>query len=233
MRKFKLFEILLVIMIFGFFCLLIPIFAYQGKLSPDIIVKLLSVILSWPVAIITIVLVFVYKFRDSINYFLKNIGSMKLPGGVEIQSQTPSSSESEGSETDDTLKLTSQEQQYLNKYLKELESAKTASEEERDVYKELYDQELYNAIVWKFKYLNMFFVPNTKLILLWFAQNPFKNRNSYHTAWQTNIQSKEQREIILNVLKQNGMIKVSEGTINVTSEGYAFLEYIGFLTYPS
>jgi hypothetical protein len=55
-------------------------------------IELLKVFVSWPLVILILGLAFGFTFRAEIAQFLRNIGTIKLPGGAEIlTSQAPPS----------------------------------------------------------------------------------------------------------------------------------------------
>jgi hypothetical protein len=190
--------------------LVTPIFlAKQGYLSVSDFIKLLTIIFSLPTAILIITLSFFSRFHDAIESLLKNIGSMKLPGGFEFQRQNPTPPIVKGE----------------IKVLPEISESKKLPDNEKQ------HSELVNSVrYWKFSYLNQFFVLQTKNVLSWFSRSTPQTRQAYDIIWTPYIPDQNQRNLILSVLLQNGMVSEKDGSIRITEEGLSFLQFIGSIT---
>ena len=72
-----------------------------------------------------------------------------------------------------------------------------------------------------------FFVHNTKRALKWLSTNPGQTpRSTVDIYLIALIPDEAQRKVIINVLCSNGMVEEVGGTINVTSEGASFLQWM-------
>jgi len=187
--------------------------------------KFLQIILSWPVAVLVIFVLFFFKFKSAIETFLRNIKCIKTPWGAEIQSQ----SGSEETKTEGRL-VSPEEEQNLQTEIKKLlnESHLNLQQKEqlRTELKRVYDA----AFAWKFSYLNLFYVYKTKQVLLSVAHLQTFSKEFYHNGWKTLIQDEAERNTILDVLASNGMLSTIDGVhYKVTDQGYRFLEFIGYL----
>ncbi len=191
-----------------------PIFlAKQGYLNVSDFIKLLGIIFSLPTVILIITLSFFTRFHNAIESLLKNIGSMKFPGGFEFQRQNPAPPIPE----------------VENKVLPEISENRKLSENEKR-----YSELINSARHWKFSYLNQFFVLQTKNVLSWFSRNTPQTRQSYDIIWTPYIIDQNQRNLTLSVLLQNGMISEKDGSIHITEEGLSFLQFLGYIpTTPS
>lgn len=184
------------------------VLAKQGLLSISDFIKLLTIIFSLPTVALIITLSFFTRFHDAIESLLKNIGSMKFPGGFEFQRQNQSLPVMEGE----------------NKILPEIRENKKLPDNEKQ-YSELINSVKY----WRFSYLNQFFVLQTKNVLSWFSRSTPQTRQSYDIIWTPYILDQNQRNLILSLLLQNGMVSEKDGLIRVTDEGLSFLQFIGYI----
>ena len=80
----------------GVFLIVLPVLAYTKQMRLEDYIQVGALLLSWPVAATVIVLFFARQFHEAIDVFLRNVGSMKLPGGVELQRQQPQRVEASG-----------------------------------------------------------------------------------------------------------------------------------------
>ena len=196
--------ILLVILL----VLITPItLANYGLLSVSDFIKLLTVIFSLPTVTLIITLYFFTRFHDAIESLLKNISSMKVPGGFEFQRQNqvpPTVVEGE------------------NKELFKIQENKKLPDNEKR-----YSDLLSSVKYWRFSYLNQFFVQETKNVLLWFSRSTPLTRQSFDIIWTPYILDQNQRNLILSVLLQNNMVSEKDGLIKISEEGLSFLQFIG------
>lgn len=105
----------------------------------------------------------------------------------------------------------------------------TYSAEEFNVLMDLAAQQYERAERWFFRYLDIFFVPMTKIVLRWVAEHSPTTRNESEAFWKAVITEPAQRDTILDVLIANGLIQETGGTISVTDVGQRFLDYMDSL----
>ena len=226
--KEKLFFIGTIIVLLGIFCICLPILAFKGMLNAQTLGNILSLILSWPVAMIIIALFLLTRHKSSIDIFLQNIRSVNFPGGnVQLQKQSDSASLNMANDANGDVKLTKDQSSKIAELIKkQQEELHTASRKAEDLRKDIlsaYKQSIY----WKFSYLNIFYVLNTKYVLNWFSRFSPQTRDSYHQYWQSWIPNIDERETILKVLELNKMLSIEDSIVKITTEGYAFLQFIG------
>jgi hypothetical protein len=81
-------------------------------------------------------------------------------------------------------------------------------------------------IIWKFRYLDLFFVPTTKRVLEWFTIfTDGTSKTNYHESWKSTVTDPNQRNVMLNVLLQNGLLVDDEGNIKITHVGELFVQH--------
>ena len=206
--------------------------ALAGRLDPDTLFGLASLLLSWPIAALILGLLFMTRFHSSIDTFLRNIALMRLPGGFELQSQSQPNAPAEPPAEDSSAPLSEDAEAQADDLRSKIGEVETLSQAEKDLLSQQYEMALTNASYWKFAYLNLFFIPQTKQVLQWFSQSPAQTRVTYSALWAPFIRAEQQRTIILNVLLQYGLLEEQQGLIRITPEGYAFLQFIGAIPFP-
>lgn len=196
------------------------------------IVEIIKAI-AWPVTVLTLFLIFFTKFKGAFDYFLRNIRTLNFPGGsVETQDASSGFGESPKEDKEGAITLTKEQTGYLETYIKNLqEEHSLASQQTQGLQAELANAYIY-TYAWKFEYLKLFYVPKTKNALLWFANNSPQTRDSYNKSWQFLIPLVTERNIILDVLLQYGMIENEGINLKIASQGYSFLQYIGLIPCP-
>ena len=196
------------------------------------IVEIIKAI-AWPVTVLTLFLIFFSKFRGAFDYFLRNIRTLNFPGGsVETQDVSKGSGESPKEDKEGVITLTKEQTGYLETYIKNLqEEHSLVSQQTQNLQAELANAYIY-TYAWKFEYLKLFYVPKTKNVLLWFANNSSQARDSYNKSWQFLIPLITERNVIIDVLLQYGMIESDGINLKITAQGYSFLQYIGLIPYP-
>ena len=206
--------------------------ALSGSLDQATLFGLASLVLSWPVAALILGLLFMTRFHQSLDTFLRNIAHMKLPGGVEFQSQPQPPPDAESTVEDTPVSLSEEDKKQVEYLRSKIGELQELSQAERELLSRQYAAALAAASWWKFSYLNLFLVPQTKQVLLWFSQNAPQTRSTYSTLWAPFIQNEQQRTLTLDVLIQNGLLEEDNDMIRLTPEGYAFLQFMGAIPYP-
>jgi len=202
-------------------------------------IEVLKIFVSWPFVILLLCAAFGCVFRTEIAQFLRNIGSIKLPGGAEIRtSQLPApSSETPEKEAppepDPGIITLDEEQQRLireqfENLSKEAADAKQEKESLLDTASNLLIEKDKAIKYWWFMHLSYFLVSTTKNVLRWFAaQTPLPTKEYYNEVWKTVVADPKQREIMLMVLLHHGLIETTGLVLQVTQNGRDFLTFIG------
>ena len=198
---------------------------WYGEYASRVLLDYIRVVFSWPVAILVLGLILFTRFHGAVDYFIRNLKSMKFPGGAEIQTQDgPAIPEAatddstgpgivEGSATATARGTASARAEVVKSGGRS--GTEGLTEEQR----------------WKFSYLALFFVPNTKRVLQWFHEKGDVDRADYHAFWSSLIPGVDQSAVILGVLMQYGMLEDSAGRLRITAEGSKFLHFTGFWPY--
>ena len=209
----------------GVFLICIPILVWKGSVSAESLVEIASVLLSWPVAVLVIALLFIGKFESAIRGYLEGMTSLKLPGGIQSERQPPTERDTEELPEGTTM-LTPDHQAAIDEVFKLLAFKQQLTEAQKSAVEKLYQEESQQSLLWKFRYLSSLFVHNTKRVLKWLLTYPGQTRNTVDIYWTALIPDKAQRKIIINILCSNGMVEEVGGTIVVTSEGDTFLQWM-------
>jgi hypothetical protein len=204
------------------------------------VVRLTETILSWPVIALILGILVLTRHREAIEHVIR-YGRVKLPGGVELQGQLPEKTAPNGEGDSEELVLPPDQQRALTDYIQGLaaqaefsradaELSRAEAEMSRARTEEL-QQDLYKAVFesvsWEFRYHDCFFVPTTKNALQWFALGPPQSRAVFDVMFVSQIPDRRQRDTVVNVLLQAGMIEPQAGKLGITKKGDAFLKFIG------
>lgn len=193
-----------------------------------IIPEYLRAILSWPVAVFGLGLIFILKFSNEICIFLQT-NRLSKAGPVEFQQKEEEIEEKiEDSLEQKGITLSEEQIGQLEKEFQELSSKTTEQEEKLKESENFTNFLVQRAELYEFLYLNMFFVPNTKFVLNWSNSSSF-TKELFDAQYEIQIPSKLERESIFNALLSNGMLQKLNGNYSITEKGIRFLKFIGFI----
>ena len=156
---------------------------------------------------------------------------MRFPGGFEIQrqNQPPSVNDRDDEIEGPDVAGLQEPPEEVSEALETIEQGQEVTEAEIRAIRNEYGQLVATASSWKFSYLSLYFVTQTKNVLNWFARSSPQTRETYESLWEPYIPDGSQRTAILGVLLQYGMLSESEGFIRITREGYSFLQFIDYV----
>jgi hypothetical protein len=169
------------------------------------LLEYLKVILAWPLLIAIVLLTFFRMFRDQIGPFIKNISSLKFPGG-EIQQQ--SSVKSEPPAPKEAPAPPS------------LSAGTVVTPEQVAEIGRVFDAERAAARLWEYHYLNYFLAPITQWTLDWLISlNGPTTDNAFEAFMNPYVADVQQRQLILQVLANHHLIETMGPAIRVTEKG--------------
>ncbi len=200
----------------------------------------LQTIFSWPVIILTISLVFLFRFTESIKIFLENIKSFKA-GPVEVsqhqRGSTPQDIEKEVVENLQTKGVTFTDtelkniEQHIGSLSNQVQTVTQESQNKDEIIKYLAER----SELFEFAYLNYFLVFNTKQALRWFNNIQLKTstKENFMLSCPLQIQAPNvvaEKEAIFNTLFVNGLIQQEQGGLlyKISEKGVRYLRSIGF-----
>lgn len=200
--------------------------------------EFLRVILSWPVVILVLCLIFFRKFSEQISSFLKNVSTVKW-GTFEAQRQ-------EGKLTEDVVAKTSADlaAQGINLsqeqwgQIENLVSELTTTRDQQGITIEKYQEALKatfeRAENYEFAFLNLSLVSNTKFALLWFLSQPNKSSTKLNFSFNFQlppqiINQTAEKEAIFNALLVNVLLTQNGEVFSISEKGEKFLRHIGMI----
>lgn len=205
--------------------------------------EVIKVLISWPFTILILGLGFGIGFRSEIAQLLRNIASIKLPGGAEIltiQPPPPENERRESAQPADTppepppgvITLTQEDQAAIRSHIEALTQQATNVTQEKEQLLEaassLIAEKQREARYWWFMYLGHFLVFRTKLVLKWLSEQSYApSRAYYHETWKDQIPELKEREAILMALFHHGLIEDTGQGLRVTDAGREFLHFSG------
>lgn len=198
----------------------------------NVFIDLLKVILAWPTITLVVCLIFVFKFSDSIRFFLEK-HTLKKAGPLEFESQQKENDfnvEIEKELENRGVTFTEEEIQHLKNEFDNLSKTVDVKENEIKKSENVIQYLFYRAEFFEFNYLNIFFVLNTKNALLWFNNVNQATKELFDLTFQQIIPSPLERETIVNVLLNYEMIEVLVVNIlRITDKGKRLLQHIGYI----
>ena len=183
-----------------------------------LILDYLQVILSGPVVLGTVVLIFTRMFRNQIGGVIERTWQIKFPGGELSASQqersrelTPHTTEAQLPGTDvklpDTINL---------------------NPEQAGKIVQLIQSERANAYLWEYRYLNFYLVRSTQMVLEWLASQPQPVSLRFLDSFlQPSIADANERGAIVSALQKHHLIVISGDAITVTPKGREYLQWRG------
>lgn len=196
------------------------------------LLEVLKIIVSWPFVVALLAFAFGMAYRTELGLFIKNIGKIRLPGGAEILTQDlPDEQAAKKFPDPEHPPLTPELADALRQGFEELaQRAANADQQREAVIDEAVkvitqkDQAIY---YWFFRYLNVFLVERTKLVLAWLEEQELHpTPRAYHLAWTPVIEDEEQRETILTVLLNFGLVAEEGGMLRLQPNGQQFLRFL-------
>jgi hypothetical protein len=197
----------------------------------ELIRDFLALVLSWPVVVFVITLIFIFKFKDSIKIFLENLNFLKA-GPVEIgqRQQIPTSTDIENRVTANLqqkgITLTEDQLKKIEEAFQEKENILT--DKNRSI-----EYLLERAELFEFAYLGLGLVNNTKSVLFWFylQTSHSSTKDNFimsYTLPPQIINPLAEKEAIFNALLVNQLIEQNNSLFTVSLKGKRFLKYLGF-----
>jgi hypothetical protein len=207
----------------------------------EIILKLLELILAWPVAVFSLVLIFIIKFSNSIKMFLENIKSMKA-GPVEFtQRERTTNSENLESEISSNLEakgvtFTPEQinniEQSITDLSNQVETKITESQNKDNIIKYLVER----SELLEFRLLDRVdLATNTKNALNWFYLqiNRSSTKDNFKLAFSIPVgvpNIEIEKEAVFNALLVHNLIEDTHDSLyKITDKGERFLKFINLI----
>lgn len=203
----------------------------------SLIREYIETFLSWPVISLIISLYVITKFSESIKIFLENVKTFKA-GSLEMTTQSRSPQQEVTSvEVKDELKekgitLSNDQIQTIENEFDKVVKEKQNIEQEVGTQKETINYLAVKAELYEFAYLNLYFVPNTKNVLLWFnSQNSCTHQYFIYNYQLPSviINPDAEKEAIFNALITNQLLDHDLSLIKINDKGKRFLKFIGYI----
>jgi len=198
----------------------------------QIILEYLRVILSWPLLTFILLIIFLFKFANSIKVFLENLRSLKAGPFEFIQQQKPP--EEINKKIEDKLEesgitLTKKQLKQIEETFETLSREKQNKEFQISKQEEVIRYLAERAELYEFLYLNLYLVYNSKIALFWFVNSSTKDNFIYSFPLPPQIVNQTaEKEAIFTVLLSNGLIEQDEFLFKISEKGKRFLKFLGY-----
>ncbi|MBW7996246.1 MAG: hypothetical protein FVQ81_06700 [Candidatus Glassbacteria bacterium] len=186
-------------------------------MSYELLLEYLKLFLSPQMVIGAIVLLFIFIFRNELKCLLVRIKKAKAVGSeLEFETQRELL-EAEKNRPEDKPEPP------------QADSGKmTLKPDEQERLVGVIEQLRTHAIYWEFRYLNLFLVHTTQLVLTWLVvyTEPVSMKQ-YHAGWGPTIQNLDERKAVLNALERSGLISIKGDMMEVTERGRQYINWPG------
>ncbi|MBI2356775.1 hypothetical protein HYV12_01865 [Candidatus Dojkabacteria bacterium] len=196
----------------------------------ELIARLLSVFLSWPI----IALIFIIIFRLQLAQFLQNLQFIKAPG-FEATSQPPSI-QSESVEESVTISTEERGVNLTSEQIATIENYLRTQNDQIEANNETIKYLAIRSEIYEFSFLGLYLVPNSKLALAWIKSQGRITKeffyNNFRLIQQNLVQAyipnayRAEKENIFNALITNDLIQIEGEIITITAKGDRFMEFI-------
>lgn len=182
-----------------------------------LVLEYLKVILSAPVIFGALSAVFLGMYKEEIRTFIKRMKIKWKDAELSSQAEELRESESGGKAPAPTIPSGDTNLPPLPASLTADQRAQieTALKSERAV-----------SYLWEYRYLNHFLVPQTQVVLDWFAglRTSITYRN-YDTEWIPRIPSAKERDAIWTALQAHHLISVNDELASITEKGKEYIAW--------
>jgi len=198
----------------------------------QIILEYLRIILSWPLLIFILLIIFLFKFANSIKVFLENLRLLKAgPFEFSQQQEPPEEIEKkiEDKLEESGITLTKEQLKQIEETLETLSREKENKESQIFKQQEVIRYWAERAELYEFLYLNLYLVYNSKLALRWFINPSTKDNFIYSFPLPPQIVNQiTEKEAIFNALLSNGLIEQDGLVFKISEKGKRFLKFLGY-----
>jgi len=182
--------------------------------TAEIVLEYFKLLLSTPVVAGLIACGFTLTFKAQLGRLIDRVASIKVPGGELSTPQLPPD-------------MTREAPKDL-RVLDEAEPVLPPQPQPADIqrFTELLRAERTRAYLWEYRYLNLFLVPRTIVVLEWFAGIADRPTDlTYDTFWSTRIPDVSQRRVILSVLESHHLVQRDGSLLGISEKGREYLEW--------
>lgn len=210
------------------------VFPFRIASREDLLVaiELIKAILSWPVALIIIAFVFIFKFSEPIRTFLLEMRWLKAgPSGLEIAKSDQQTNIDAENPTD---RLQSGDKEFDEMELKISDLRKEAADKDTQIagYQNAIEYFVQRSEKFEFLWLNTVLVLRTKFALLALYNQSLRQATKEALMILIDVPAEnpkpdEEKESVFNALLVNQLIEQQEGGIlfGVTNKGEKFLRF--------
>lgn len=183
-----------------------------------LLLEYLKVFLSAPVIFGALLAVFLGRYKEELRVFIRRM-KIKLGDAEFSSSQAEELRESKTGAKAAAPNIPSGETSLPS-------PPANLTTEQRAQFEAAIKSERATSYLWEYRYLNYFLVPQTQVVLDWFAdlRTPITYRN-YDAVWISRITSANERNAIWNALQAHHLITVENEVASITEKGK---EYMGW-----
>lgn len=186
-----------------------------------LVVEYLKVVLSPQTIAGSIVLAFLFLFKEDIKALILRIAKIRLPGGSELSISQLERAHEELIPKIEKPPVTPTEEVLLPENI-------SLNPDQIEAVRQLFEAERAKATLWKYRYLNYFIAPITQRVLDWLASLSTRTTVTlFDSLWLPIVPNAEERRAIINALQAHYLIALAGELIEVTPKGRDYLQWRG------
>lgn len=186
--------------------------------TPEIVLEYLKVALSAPVMSAAVALGLAGMFRSSVIALFERIASLKVAGIGELQTSQagrPEAVSESGKQNPEPLPAQKSDTAALPESTSGDVASHVRAERER-------------AYLWEYRYLNLFLVRGSQLVLEWFANRAAPTTFPvYDTWWSSLVIEPRERMARVDALRSHYLLVEQNGLLSVSEKGCEYLTWRG------
>jgi hypothetical protein len=185
----------------------------------QLVLEYLKVILAAPPVSGAVALVFIWVLKDEVRGLVRRIAKIKVGGSEVSTSQIDRSAEALQSPASPALVASSEPAPVLPEGVDQDSGRRLL---------EMIHSERTRAVLWEYRFLNLFLVHHTQQALDWLVSLPERPSLAFADArMQGLISSAKERVAVLVALESHALVRVVDGLIEVTPKGREYVQWRG------
>jgi hypothetical protein len=187
-----------------------------------LVLEFARVLLAWPVITLIFGVVFLRLFKPQIGSALARILSVRLPGGGELLMSEQQASVNVLTASTDASAGAAPGQPTIP-------PAPTAPQLPAggDNVEQRVQTERQRAQLWEYRFLNLYLVPRTQVVLDWLASQPPMGLHTYEAWLMGSVPSPTERLAVLDALLNHHLVEMRDNLITVTHKGREYMQWRG------
>jgi hypothetical protein len=177
-----------------------------------LVLEYLKVVVSWPVAVIIIGLIFMSRFKLPLTALIDRVAAIRIPGGAELLTPQAAMNVLDASRSPASAPALAAE----------------VGHEAGPDREERAESERRRATLWEYRFLNYFLVPRTQIVLDWLNGRGPTGVAEYDAWMLPLVPNPVERFAVIDALRNHHLVDISANhMISVTPKGKEYIQWRG------